>query len=184
MNVNIPLQTPRLTLRRFTVDDLEAFQAYRSDPELARYQGWQAVSDAEAIAFLSAQSRQRIGAEGEWLQLAVTRRDTCALIGDIGLCVVNEAVGVIEIGFTVSRPSQGQGYATEAVTAVVGALLASGRVRSIVAVVDTRNVASVALLERVGFELERTDAAIYRGEPCREHTFVFAAARGSGGPSR
>lgn len=184
MNLHLPIQTPRLTLRRFTVDDLEAFQAYRSDPELARYQGWQPVADAEAITFLAAQSKQQLGAEGEWLQVAITRRDTCQLIGDLGLCVVNEGVGVIELGFTVARSEHGQGYGTEAVTGVVAALMATGRVRSVVAVVDTRNVAAVALLKRAGFELERTDAAIYHGEPCQEHTFVFAAARSSGGPLR
>ena len=35
------LTTQRLVLRRFRPQDLDAFVAYRSDPEIARYQGWE-----------------------------------------------------------------------------------------------------------------------------------------------
>src|SRR5215208_4207025 len=36
------LTTARLVLRRFRSEDLDAFVAYRSDPETARYQSWEA----------------------------------------------------------------------------------------------------------------------------------------------
>jgi RimJ/RimL family protein N-acetyltransferase len=36
------LTTQRLVLRRFRPEDLDAFVAYRSDPETARYQSWEA----------------------------------------------------------------------------------------------------------------------------------------------
>jgi len=35
------LTTQRLVLRRFRSEDLDAFVAYRSDPETARYQSWE-----------------------------------------------------------------------------------------------------------------------------------------------
>jgi hypothetical protein len=41
-----------IALRRLSVSDLAAFQAYRSDPELGRYQGWSPMSEPEARAFL------------------------------------------------------------------------------------------------------------------------------------
>ena len=44
-------------LRRLGVGDLAAFQAYRLDPELGRYQGWSPMSPAEATDFLSAMGR-------------------------------------------------------------------------------------------------------------------------------
>ena len=34
------IRTDRLILRRFSVDDVESFAAYRSDPVVARYQSW------------------------------------------------------------------------------------------------------------------------------------------------
>jgi [ribosomal protein S5]-alanine N-acetyltransferase len=167
------IQTARLVLRRFSTDDLEAFQAYRSDPVLARYQGWEPVSDEHARSFLAEQERQVLGAAGQWLQVAVTRGDTSEIIGDLGLCVVDETGGVANLGFTLARWAQGRGYATEAVRGVLDALLGQARVRSVMAVTDARNAASEALLRRVGFRHECTAAAVFRGEPCQEHTFVL-----------
>ena len=40
-------------LRRLHPDDLAAFQAYRTDPAVGRWQGWTAQSDAQALAFLT-----------------------------------------------------------------------------------------------------------------------------------
>ncbi|GHO61818.1 hypothetical protein KSC_007100 [Ktedonobacter sp. SOSP1-52] len=40
------LETERLLLRRFTESDLPLFMAYRNDPEIARYQGWEGISEA------------------------------------------------------------------------------------------------------------------------------------------
>ena len=40
------LTTERLVLRRFRPEDLDAFVAYRSDPQVARYQGWEAPYSA------------------------------------------------------------------------------------------------------------------------------------------
>lgn len=168
----LPIQTSRLVLRRFTLEDLESFQAYRSDPVLAQYQGWDPMSYEQARSFVDGQARQALGAGGEWLQVAVTRRETGEVIGDLGVCVVDESEGVVEIGFTVAQSAQGRGYATEAVSAMIEALLAQANVQSIVAVTDERNAASVALLRRVGFSHERTTARIFRGDPCQELTFV------------
>jgi RimJ/RimL family protein N-acetyltransferase len=169
----LPIHTTRLVLRRFSTDDLEAFQAYRSDPDLAPYQNWKPTSDEQAREFLSDQAQQTLGAAGQWLQLAVTLTDTGEVIGDLGLCVVDESGGRVTLGFTLARSAQGCGYATEAVTGVLDALLDQGRARSVVAITDARNAAAVALLRRIGFGLEGTAAAMFRGVECKEHTFVL-----------
>jgi RimJ/RimL family protein N-acetyltransferase len=171
----LPIKTTRLVLRRFSVEDLGAFQAYRSDPDLARYQGWQPTSDEQARVFLAEQSKQELGSAGQWLQVAVTLRDAGEVIGDLGLCMLDEGKGEVTLGFTMVRSAQRHGYATEAVTAVLDALLGGGRARSLVAVTDVRNAAAEALLRRVGFGYESTNDAIFRGEACQEHTFVFTS---------
>jgi RimJ/RimL family protein N-acetyltransferase len=54
--VSIELVTERLRLRPFQDADLEGFVAYRSDPEVARYQSWSPTySMAHAELFLSSQ---------------------------------------------------------------------------------------------------------------------------------
>ncbi len=173
----LPIQTARLILRRFAVEDLEGFQSYRTDPEVARFQGWQPMSTAEALSYLAEQSERSLGTAGQWLQVAVTRRDSGGLIGDLGLCVIDAPAGVVEVGFTVARTAQRNGYATEAVTAVRDALLARHRFYSLVATTDARNAPSLALLRRLGFQLERSATTLFRGGPCVEHTFVLNAHR-------
>ncbi len=44
------IETARLRLRRFAEADLPAFIAYRNDPDVARYQSWEGISEAEAVA--------------------------------------------------------------------------------------------------------------------------------------
>lgn len=173
--MELPLYTDRLLLRRFTPEDLIAFQSYRSDPEVGRYQGWEVMSDEAALAFLTDQSLTVFGTAGQWVQVAITHRDTGELIGDIGICVSEEHVGVVELGFTIARAAQGNGYATETLTALLDELLNMPGVRSVMAVTDARNDASIALLHRVGFAHQSTKSTIFRGQPCDEHTFTFAA---------
>jgi hypothetical protein len=51
-----PLLLPGGLLRRLRTSDLAAFQAYRSIPEIGRFQGWSPMSEAEAVAFLADRS--------------------------------------------------------------------------------------------------------------------------------
>ncbi|PYB26748.1 GNAT family N-acetyltransferase, partial [Serratia marcescens] len=53
----LPLLTPRLILRPFTADDLPHFTAYRSHPDVARYQSWSDYGAADAQAFFERQRR-------------------------------------------------------------------------------------------------------------------------------
>ncbi len=55
------LETSRLRLRHFTDSDLPAFMAYRNDPEVARYQSWEGISEPEAHAFLQEQKMLQPG---------------------------------------------------------------------------------------------------------------------------
>lgn len=171
----LPIHTDRLELRRFSSDDLKAFQAYRRDPELSKYQGWEPTTDEKALAFLSEQSEQTLGPEGQWLQIAVTCLDTKQLIGDFGLCVADSRCGIVEMGFTISRPFQRNGYATEAARGILSMLFDANEIHTVVAVTDTRNVASVSFLQRLGFVLTNTKAAKFHGAPCEEHTLKLTA---------
>ena len=116
-----------------------------------------------------------LGVPGQWLQVAMTRRDTMEVIGDLGICVVDESASVVVLGFTVAHKAQGQGYATEAVRGIIETLLRQRQIRSVMAITDARNAASIALLRRVGFEHKDTTATMFRGEACQEDTYIFTA---------
>ncbi len=62
--------------------------------------------------------------------------------------------GVEEIGYITCADRQGEGIARECTTALIDHLFAADGARKLTAEVDTRNAASVALLERLGFTKE------------------------------
>ncbi|EFG65274.1 GNAT family N-acetyltransferase [Streptomyces sp. SPB074] len=147
------LVTPRLHLRRFRAEDAAALAAYRSVPEVARYQGWTApVGEEEAHALVRQFAAGDPGAPG-WFQYAVEERATGLLVGDVGVRL--DANGMqADLGFTLAPAAQGRGYATEAVRAVLGDLFERRGLRRVSAECDLRNAASARLLERVGFRRE------------------------------
>ena len=168
----IELRTPRLVLRRFRPTDAPAFQAYRAHPDVARYQSWDttySLDDAEAFMTTIAQASP--GTPGEWFQFAVTSASTGLLIGDVGLRSDANESGPLELGMTLSAEHQGNGYATEMAASVVAYAFETLAASTIRAITDTRNQPSIRLLERLGFVRTGTEAASFKGAPCREHTY-------------
>ena len=154
MSAGFRLPTERLVLRRFEESDLEAFLAYRNDPEVARYQTWSSFSREEAEAFLASQRAVERWTPGTWVQLALERREAPGLIGDCALKVLADDPRQAEIGFTLARAWQGRGYGTEAVAALLDHLFGPLGLHRVVAVTDAENASAAALLERVGMRRE------------------------------
>ncbi|MEU2427440.1 GNAT family protein [Streptomyces sp. NPDC007851] len=147
------METTRLVLRGFGPRDAPALAAYRSDPDVSRYQSWGSpvpLAEAERLAAGFAAGDPR---SPGWFQYAVQLRDAPGLIGDIGVCRAEDGRQA-ELGFTFDPAFQGRGYATEAVTRVVESLLLEEGLHRLSASCDGRNVRSAKLLERVGFRRE------------------------------
>lgn len=168
------LRTPRLVVRRMRPDDAATFAAYRSDPEVARYQGWDAPYAMEqAVAFVAAMADQHPDTPGEWCQLAVADLAGCH-VGDVAVLVDAADPRLATIGFTLAPEAQGQGYGAEAVTAVLDYLFAARGKHRVAAQCDARNERSAALLERVGMrrEAHRLANAWWKGEWTDEYEYA------------
>lgn len=148
------LVTERLILRRFAMSDLSDLLGLRSDPELLRYQSWEAQDEAAIRSFLTAMAMATLGEPGKWFQFAVTLRTNGELIGDCGLHLLAEDPRQGEIGYTFARAYQGQGFAQEAVDALLTYIFNQLDLHRIAAITDMRNMASIKLLERLGFRRE------------------------------
>lgn len=149
------LETPRLILRPFQDADLETFVAYRSDPEVARYQSWEPPFTIEQAAdFISEMKRALPGVVGEWYQFAIERKQPGGLIGDCAFHILAHDAQQAEIGFSFARQYQRQGYATEAVTRLLDYLFGELVLHRVTATCDAANAASAKLLERVGMRRE------------------------------
>nr|WP_296077331.1 GNAT family protein [uncultured Actinoplanes sp.] len=156
------IATERLILRRFRKADAPVLAAYRSDPDVARYQSWEApfpLPRAEtAVANFMASDPDRAG----WFQYAIERIDDRTLIGDVAVRLHDNLMQA-EIGFTLATPYQGKGFATEAVSAVLDRLFRVQGVHKVTGECDARNTPSAGLMERLGFTREGR---------LREQTFI------------
>jgi RimJ/RimL family protein N-acetyltransferase len=148
------LETERLCLRRLTDADLEAFVEYRDLPQVARYQSWDAYSVEDGQKLIDSMRSSQPDTPGEWFQFAITERLSGVLVGDCGICVDRNQPRLAEIGFTLAPAHQGQGYATEAVRALLGYAFSTLRLHRVIGNCDARNLASARVLERAGMRPE------------------------------
>lgn len=172
---NLPLLSDQLQLRRLNVADIIDFQAYRLDPEVGKYQGWQATSQEDALAFLAEMAQINLLIPGEWCQLGIVLRDEQRLIGDIGICVSPDQ-DEAEVGFSLASAYQGLGLAQVALQLVIQWIFQQTRAQRIKAVTDARNLSCIKLLERLGMQKTETQETMYKGEACVEFTYLLRRA--------
>ena len=162
-----------VVLRRLAPSDLAAFQAYRHDPVVGQYQGWSAISDTEAAAFLSAMSAARLLQTGRWSQIGIADVPSLDLIGDIGLLLAPDGIDA-EIGFTLMPKAQRRGLGTAAVREAINLVFQVTDAQRVFGKTDARNLPSIRLLERVGMHRIGSSTAISRGGTCFEHTYAIS----------
>jgi RimJ/RimL family protein N-acetyltransferase len=169
------LLSRRLRLRRFRDVDLDAFVAYRDDPDTARYQGWETPYGAQqGAAFLALMKTSDPDTPGAWFQFAIELHDRPGLIGDVAVHVRGEDPDVAEIGVTLPPAARKKGYGTEALNCLLQYLFDTRAKREVVANCDHRNTAVIALLERLGFVRAATALA---ADGSHEHVYVLNAQR-------
>lgn len=158
-----PLVTDRLLLRRSIPEDAEAIAAYRSDPEVHRYQGWQRTDPESVRAEIEEMARREPGDPG-WVQFSVIERSSGWLVGDVGLCGVAAEPGVVKVGYTIAPAFQGRGYGTEAMRALVSFAFDVLGAEVVRAYADADNTASHRVAEKVGMRLVERFRATDDGE--------------------
>ena len=134
--------------------DLEMFMAYRNDPRIARFQGWEAITKEAAVAFLEEQQSREPFLPGQWLQIAIALKPTCSLIGDCALKIHLEDSRQATIGFTLAHEFHGRGFAVEATGTLLNYAFERLNLHRVRADTDTQNTAAWHLLERLGMRRE------------------------------
>jgi ribosomal-protein-alanine N-acetyltransferase len=147
-------ETSRLKIRNLTETDLDAFLAYRSDPEITKYQGFGTFSRIEALDFIKDQKDKSSGIPGEWVQYGIEKRADGHLVGDCAIRLQRADPRQAEIGITISAPNQRNGYGKEVVLGLMSFLFHDRNVHRIVETVDVDNHASIALLNSCSFRQE------------------------------
>ena len=146
------VETPRLVLRRFGDDELDAFIAVWSDPSVRA-----ALDPAGAADPAHAPERFRHHLEhwreygfGLWAVEERPRGEVAGWIGPTHPTFVPELADEVEIGWTLRRPYWGRGLATEGAAAAVEAAVAHLEPERLVSLITPDNRRSIAVATRLG----------------------------------
>ena len=180
MKAPLQIETARLLLSRPEASHAAAiFGRYASDPDVTRFLGWprhQSVADTQAFLTFSAQESERWPA-GPYL---IWSRSDGQLLGGTGFGFETPEEAVT--GYVLAKDAWGQGYATEALTAVVD-VARQISVRRLYALCHPEHRASLRVLEKCSFvrdgswsrrvEFPNLAPSVLQGVAC--YAMVFAA---------
>jgi RimJ/RimL family protein N-acetyltransferase len=148
------LVTERLILREFQDDDWPAILAYQRDPLYLRYSHWSDRTPAAARAFVQSFIAQQREQPRTRFQLAIALRSAEQLIGNCGIRMESPEAHEAELGYELAAEHWGHGYATEAARVILGFAFSELRLHRISSWCIADNIASVRVLEKLGFHAE------------------------------
>ncbi len=173
------LETERVRLRPFCAEDRDGVFALFSDPLVTRYWSFTAWTTlAQADEFLAAKlAPQSPDTPTTYLPWVLADRATDAVLGTVTIFELRLDQRRAEIGYSLRSAHWGQGLAREAVTRVLAYGFDDLSLRRFEADIDPRNTASIALVERLGFQREGTlrERWMVAGEPCDTALFGLLA---------
>ena len=143
------IETSRLRLRHFSLDDLDDLFRIYSNPEVMRYVGSARTKDETQAALVSMIKHWEHGF-GMW---ATIYKDSAKLIGRCGLCFLDNTPEV-ELGYTLDKPFWNMGLATEASLVSLKYGFEQVGLERIVAIDKPKNIASQRLMQLVGMKYE------------------------------
>lgn len=158
------LTTARLTLTGHAAPDLEDCTAMWTDPRVYTMIGGQPRSREDVwIRLLRSVGQWTVFGYGSWIARETA---TGRLIGELGLIEARRAIqpaidATPEVGWTLTGGAQGQGYASEALAAILA--WTDARILATTCIIDPINAPSIRLAERLSYRL-RTEGT-YRDAP-------------------
>ena len=150
---SLPFQTPRLTLRPYTLTDVPALVPLIGAREVAATTLRIPHPYTEDIARGFIALAEKDEANGQCVRRAITLRQTGALCGGVGLQIESEHRRA-ELGYWIGVPYWGKGYATEAAITMVKYGFETLALQRIFASYVPRNVASGRVLQKIGMRHE------------------------------
>ena len=152
------LETPRLLLRRFTLEDAQPmFENWASDPEVTKYMTWPAHETAETSAWVLGDWTSHYGEENYYQWAIVLKENGDRPIGSISVVWQNDRVESVEVGYCIGKAWWHRGIMSEALGAVIGFFFREVGVNRITAVHDPNNPHSGGVMRKCGMIYEGTN---------------------------
>lgn len=147
------IETERILMRRFSMDDLPRLIELRSDPEVYKYLGGTRLQNPEAIEkrlrfYLDCYKKYGFGS------CAMIWKETGELFGWSGLQPL-EDTGEIEVGYGMAKEFWGKGIGFECAREWLRYGFEKAGLEKIVAVAIPENVASWRIMEKLGMRYDK-----------------------------
>ena len=150
------LDTQRLILRPFTVEDADAmYRNWASDPEVTRFLTWPTHTSAEVSRAVLSDWVPRY-AQTDYYHWAIVVRAENVPIGSFGVMRQDDRIQMAHIGYCLGRSWWHRGIMSEALAAVMRFLFIEVGVNRIESRHDPRNPHSGMVMRKCGMKLEGT----------------------------
>ena len=150
------LETSRLILRQFTLDDAPAMHAnWASDPEVTKFLTWPVHPNAD-VSRMVLESWVKAYDDPQYYQWAIELKKIGQPIGSISVVGQNEQTEMLHIGYCIGRSWWHKGIMTEALRAVMDFLFDEVGANRLESRHDPRNPHSGAVMKKCGMKYEGT----------------------------
>jgi ribosomal-protein-alanine N-acetyltransferase len=174
----VPIETERLTLRRFEPADAGAmFRNWANDPEVAKFLTWQPHGTIEATRGVIENWVNGYEAPNKY-EWAIVPKALGEPVGSIAAMSPDDRVRSFgSIGYCIGKAWWHNGYVAEALCAIVKFLFEEIGANRISAIHDPRNPNSGAVMRKAGFTFEaaRRQAGFNNQGICDHCEYVFLA---------
>lgn len=147
------LETPRLLLRRITVEDLEDVFDYAHDPRTSEYLLW-SPHETKFFTRNYLQYLQKAYAKGTFQDFAVVWKENGKMIGTAGYTTIDERHSRAEIGYVLHPDYWGMGIAAEAAEELLAFGFREMGLHRIEAHYMVENTRSRRVMEKCGMHFE------------------------------
>ena len=149
------LETERLVLRKFIIEDAEAmFRNWASDSEVTKYLTWPAHDSVDVTKMVLEDWIVKYSNQNfyQWA-IALKESEICP-IGNIAAVNLNDDVSLAHIGYCIGRPWWHRGITSEALKAVMDFFFDEVDVNRIESRHDPRNPRSGMVMRKCGMKFE------------------------------
>lgn len=152
----ITIETPRLVLRKFTVDDVDAaFRNWTSDESVTKFLRWPTHASIDITKrvlndWISGYNRL------DFYQWAITLKEIDEPIGTISVVDIDEMTERVHIGYCIGSRWWHCGYVSEALSAIIPFFFEQVEVKRIESQHDPENPNSGRVMKKCGLIYEGT----------------------------
>jgi RimJ/RimL family protein N-acetyltransferase len=151
--MHVRIETARLVLREFRLDDFDAVREYDADPVTRRYEP-PIPTEEDTVEYLRKTYAWAQEEPRTYYRFAVTVRPDDRALGHVKLTLLHEEIREWEIGWMIHPACCGRGYATEAATAVLRLAFEELFAHRVIAFCNSHNAASVRVMHKLGMTQE------------------------------